>query len=79
LPANREVRVIAARVVCTALGYCDGPNLMGDAFFTARLNSLIDAGRIEARGPRTMLRDYSARLTDRRARAAISNGGSRRI
>jgi hypothetical protein len=34
------------------MGYCDGPNLMGDAFFTARLNSLIDAGRIEASGPR---------------------------
>jgi hypothetical protein len=42
----------AARVVGTAMGYCDGPNLMGDAFFTARLNSLIDAGRIETSGPR---------------------------
>jgi hypothetical protein len=61
------------------MGHCDGLNRMGDAFFTARLNSLIDAGRIEARGPRSTLRDYSARLTDRRARAAISNGGSRRI
>jgi hypothetical protein len=44
-------------VVGTAMGNCDGPNLMGDAFFTARLNSLIDAGRIEASGPRTTLRD----------------------
>jgi hypothetical protein len=55
----------AARVVGTAMGNCDGPNLMGDVFFTARLNSLIDAGRIEASGPRTTLRDYSVRLTGR--------------
>jgi hypothetical protein len=55
----------AARVVGTAMGICDGPNLMGDAFFTARLNSLIDVGRIEASGPRVTLRDYSVRLADR--------------
>lgn len=55
----------AAKVVGTAMGTCDGPNLMGDVFFGARLNSLIDAGRIEASGPRTTLRDYSVRLPGR--------------
>ena len=55
----------AARVVGTAMGNCDAHNLMGDVFFTARLNSLIDAGRIEASGPPTTLRDYSVRLADR--------------
>lgn len=52
----------AGRVVGTAMGHCDGPNLMGDGFFGARLGVLVDAGRIEASGPRTCLRDYSVRL-----------------
>jgi hypothetical protein len=55
----------AARVVGTAMGRCDGPNLMGDAFFTARLNALIAAGRIEAGGSGPALRDRSVRLADR--------------
>lgn len=56
---------VAAHVVGTAMGYCDGPNLMGDGFFSARLCSLIDAGRIEASGPRTMRHAYSVRLAQR--------------
>ncbi|MCA3359729.1 MAG: DUF1835 domain-containing protein [Roseomonas sp.] len=52
---------MAARVVGAAMGSCDRRNLMGDVFFSARLNALIDAGRIEAKGPRTALRDYSVR------------------
>lgn len=52
----------AGPVVGTAMAHCDGPNLMGDGFFSARLGVLIEAGRIEAGGPRTALRDYSVRL-----------------
>lgn len=53
----------AAHVVGTAMGNCDGPNLMSDGFFSARLGSLIDAGRIEASGPRTRLGAYAVRLS----------------
>jgi hypothetical protein len=35
---------------------------MSDLFFASRLQSLIDAGRIEADGPRDRLRDYAVRL-----------------
>jgi hypothetical protein len=51
------------RVVGTAMSHCDGPNLLGDGFFSERLGVLVDAGRIEAKGPRTALRDCSVRLT----------------
>jgi hypothetical protein len=44
------------------MGHGDGPNLMSEGFFSARLNHLIDAGCIEASGPRTELRDYSVKL-----------------
>jgi len=52
----------AGPVVGTAMAHCDGPNLMGDGFFSDRLGVLIDAGRIEASGPRTALREYRVRL-----------------
>lgn len=55
----------AAQVVGTAMGSCDAPNLIGDAFFTARLGFLIDAGRIEASGPQSGLRGRSVRLKGR--------------
>ncbi|MFN5882070.1 MAG: DUF3658 domain-containing protein [Burkholderiales bacterium] len=51
----------AAQVVGQAMGRSDALNLMGDAFFTARLQALIDAGQIEARGPRERLRGLSVR------------------
>jgi hypothetical protein len=35
-------------VVGTAMAHCDGPNLLGDGFFSERLGFLIDAGRVEA-------------------------------
>ncbi len=43
----------AARVVGTAMGRCDPPNIPSDLFFASRLQFLIDAGRIEADGPTT--------------------------
>lgn len=55
----------AARVVGTAMGNCDGHNLMGDAFFASRLRALIQAGRIEAHGPQTTFLDCSVRLAAR--------------
>ena len=51
----------AARVVGTAMSRCDPPNLISDLFFASRLQVLIDAGRIEADGPRLRLRDYTVR------------------
>ncbi|WP_295430862.1 DUF3658 domain-containing protein [uncultured Thiodictyon sp.] len=56
----------AGPVVGTAMAHCDGPNLMGDGFFSARLSVLIEAGRIEASGPRTALREYRVRLAPTR-------------
>jgi hypothetical protein len=53
---------LAARVVGTAMSRCDGHNRMSDLFFASRLQSLIDAGRIEADGPRDRLREYAVRL-----------------
>ncbi len=55
----------AAKVVGTAMGNCDAQNLVGDVFLGARLNAVIDAGLVEASGPRTTLRDYAVRLVDR--------------
>ena len=52
----------AARVVGTAMGQCDGHNLMSDLFFSSRLRLLIDAGRIEADGSRARLPEYAVRL-----------------
>jgi hypothetical protein len=51
----------AARVVGNALGLCDAPNHMSDLFFAASLEALIEAGRIEASGPRASLRDRLVR------------------
>ncbi|MFZ9408416.1 MAG: DUF3658 domain-containing protein [Burkholderiaceae bacterium] len=51
----------AARVVGHAMSHCDGPNLMGDGFFTMRLHALIDAGHIELDGDRSILRGFSVR------------------
>jgi len=53
---------LAARVVGTAMSRCDQHNLMSDLFFAGRLQSLIDAERIEADRPRDRLRDYAVRL-----------------
>ncbi|MFN7857977.1 MAG: DUF3658 domain-containing protein [Acidovorax sp.] len=55
----------AARVVGMAMASCDGPNLMGDAFFTARLTALIEAGSIETSGTRPRVLDCSVRLATR--------------
>lgn len=51
----------AASVVGTALGKCDGHNLLSDLFVARRLRNLIDAGGIEAQGDRSNLRAYSVR------------------
>ena len=65
----------AARVVGHAMGHCDGPNLMGDGFFTMRLRALIDAGQIEVDGDRSMLRGFSVR----RAMGSMGPDGSTTI
>lgn len=52
----------AARVIGLAMSRCDRHNLMSDLFFSCRLQHLIDAGRIEADGERTRMRDYDIRL-----------------
>lgn len=63
LAACSEVWQSAGRVVGAAMGHCDGPNLMSDTFFLARLDCLIDDARIEIEGPRTAsLRDSRVRL-----------------
>jgi hypothetical protein len=55
----------AAHVVGRAMGNCDRHNLMGDAFFATRLNALIEAGSIEASGPRATFLDCAVRLAER--------------
>ena len=55
----------AAQVVGRAMGNCDRHNLMGDAFFATRLNALIEAGSIEASGPRATFLDCAVRLAER--------------
>jgi hypothetical protein len=55
----------AAHVVGRAMGNCDRHNLMGDAFFATRLNALIEAGSLEASGPRATFLDCSVRLAAR--------------
>ena len=55
----------AAHVVGRAMGNCDRHNLMGDAFFATRLNALIEAGSLEASGPRATFLDCSVRLAER--------------
>jgi hypothetical protein len=52
-------------VVGTAMGRCDGLDLPGDGFFSARLGILVAAGRVATNGPRTALRDCSVRLAQR--------------
>lgn len=54
----------AAHVVGRAMECCDGPNLMGDAFFATRLNALIETGRLQASGPRVTYLDGSVRLAE---------------
>ncbi len=41
---------------------CDGRNATSDLFLSSRLQALIDAGRIQASGPRHRLRNYAVRL-----------------
>lgn len=55
----------AGRVVGTAMGRCDGPDMVGDAFFTMRLLALIEAGRIETSGPRSRVLDCRVRRAAR--------------
>ena len=44
------------RVMALAMARCDGPNLMSDGFFAARLGHLVDAGHIDANAMGTLLR-----------------------
>ena len=57
----------AARVVGAAMAACDGPNAMSDVFFWARLEALVEAGRLEAEGPPSR-RDRPVRLAGAGAR-----------
>lgn len=50
------------QVVGLAMSHCDSRNLLSDVFFLARLDHLIDSGRIESSGIRTSLRDGWVRL-----------------
>lgn len=52
----------ATRVVGAAMARCDSHNLMSELFFSSRLQTLVDAGHIEANAVRTRLREYSVRL-----------------
>lgn len=52
----------APRVVGTAMSRCGQRNAMSDLFFASRLQVLIDAGSLQADGPRRRLRDYAVRL-----------------
>jgi hypothetical protein len=52
----------AARLIGSAMARCDEHNLLSDLFFSSRLQSLIDAGRIGADGDRSRMRDYAVRL-----------------
>jgi hypothetical protein len=49
-------------VVGAAMGACDAANSLSDLFFGSSLRTLVDAGRIEADGPRNVLRGYRVRL-----------------
>jgi len=51
----------AARIVGRAMHLCDPRNPMTDLFFSARLQALIAAGRIDAEGDRDHLRGYRVR------------------
>lgn len=51
----------AARVVGAALAACDGPNAVSDVFLWARLDALVDAGRVEVDAPASH-RDRRVRL-----------------
>ena len=62
LVACKEEWQAAAHVVGAAMGRCDDPNLLSDAFFFERLGFLVDGGSIVANGPRIALRDHSVRL-----------------
>ena len=48
----------AAQVVGHAMTQCDRRNRMSDLFFHSRLQMLITAGKIAARGPRESMRGY---------------------
>jgi hypothetical protein len=54
----------AAGVIGSAMASCERHNLASDLFLTARLQRLIDRGRIKALGPRKELQDYWVRLMD---------------
>jgi hypothetical protein len=55
----------APRVIGSAMSRCDRHNLVSDLFFSSRLQQLIDAGRVEADGDRSRMRDYAVRLVSR--------------
>ncbi|MFM1987260.1 MAG: hypothetical protein RJA99_217 [Pseudomonadota bacterium] len=62
LDAGDETWQSAAKVVGTAMGRCDPRQSISDVWLGWRLQAAIDAGRLEADGPRTGLRDFSVRL-----------------
>lgn len=68
----------AAYLVGTAMGRCDGHNLMSDLFFCSRLQRMIDAGRMEVKGSRTRLREYAVRLPRRAESPTGSDAAQRR-
>jgi hypothetical protein len=52
----------APRIVGMVMGWCGERNPLSDLFFSSRLQTLINSGRLEADGPRRRLRDYAVRL-----------------
>jgi hypothetical protein len=52
----------AARGIGSAMGRCDGPNLMSDGFLALRVRALVEAGRIERRDESASIRDSWIRL-----------------
>jgi hypothetical protein len=59
-----SVWIPAARVVGAAMACCGPHNLMSDLFFASRLQSLIDAGSIQANAARTRLGEYAVQLAE---------------
>lgn len=61
LDACGETWAPAAQAVAVAMGRCDPRDAVSDVWLGWRLQVAIDAGRVEARGPRTGLRDFEVR------------------
>jgi len=54
----------ALRVIGNAMARCNQHNLLSDLFFSSRLQSLVEDGRVEADGDRSRMRDYAVRLAE---------------